>query len=77
MALKDFHADVLPLAEGAVYYETKCTPEFLTKAKHVIKDYLEVGGGSKNSWCKNRGARIFGSKNSWCKNVESQFGRII
>jgi hypothetical protein len=38
----DFPAEVIPLAEGCLFYETKCSEEHLHVAKHVIKDYLEL-----------------------------------
>lgn len=41
-AERRFPEDVIPLAEACVFYETKCTEEWLNLAKHLIKDYLEV-----------------------------------
>lgn len=37
-----FPENVIPLAESCVFYEMKCTEEWLSLAKHLIKDYLEV-----------------------------------
>jgi len=37
-----FPADTIPLAEACIFYETKCTDEWLYMAKHLLKDYLEV-----------------------------------
>jgi len=37
-----FPADVIPLAEACIFYETKCTEEWLHVAKWLIKDYLEL-----------------------------------
>lgn len=37
-----FPENVIPLAEGCIFYETKCKDEWLHTAKHLIKDYLEL-----------------------------------
>lgn len=37
-----FPNDVIPLAEACIFYESKCTDEWLHQAKHLIKDYLEL-----------------------------------
>jgi hypothetical protein len=37
-----FPDDVIPLAEACIFYESKCTDEWLLLAKHLIKDYLEL-----------------------------------
>lgn len=37
-----FPEDVIPLAEACIFYESKCTEEWLTLAKYLIKDYLEL-----------------------------------
>lgn len=37
-----FPDDVIPLAEACIFYESKCTDEWLHLAKHLIKDYLEL-----------------------------------
>lgn len=34
--------DVIPLAEACIFYESKCSEEWLHLAKHLIKDYLEL-----------------------------------
>jgi hypothetical protein len=34
--------DVLPLAESCIFYETKCTEEYLLQSKYLIKDYMEL-----------------------------------
>lgn len=39
---EEMPADTIPLAEACVFYETKCTEEWLHLAKHLIKDYLEL-----------------------------------
>jgi len=39
---KKFYENCLPLAEACIFYESKCTPEWLNLAKYVIKDYLEL-----------------------------------
>merc|ERR1712072_143587 len=41
-ASNKFPVDVVQLAEACIFYETKCTEEWLNLAKHLIKDYLEV-----------------------------------
>jgi len=41
-ASEKFPADVIPLAEACIFYETKCTEEWLNLAKYLIKDYLEL-----------------------------------
>jgi hypothetical protein len=37
-----FPDDVIPLAEACIFYESKCTEEWLSLAKYLIKDYLEL-----------------------------------
>jgi len=37
-----FPEDVVPLAEACIFYESKCTDEWLHLAKYLIKDYLEL-----------------------------------
>merc|ERR1719450_793854 len=37
-----FPADVIPLAEACVFYESKCTDEWLHLARYLIKEYLEL-----------------------------------
>jgi hypothetical protein len=37
-----FPEDVIPLAEACIFYESKCTEEWLLLAKYLIKDYLEL-----------------------------------
>eukprot|EP00933_Yihiella_yeosuensis_P045840 TRINITY_DN4126_c0_g1_i1.p1 TRINITY_DN4126_c0_g1~~TRINITY_DN4126_c0_g1_i1.p1 ORF type:complete len:358 (+),score=70.97 TRINITY_DN4126_c0_g1_i1:138-1211(+) len=37
-----FPSDVIPLAEACIFYESKCTDEWLHLAKYLIKDYLEL-----------------------------------
>lgn len=37
-----FPEDAIPLAEGCIFYESKCSEEWLHLAKHLIKDYLEL-----------------------------------
>lgn len=39
---EEFPEDVLPLAESSIFYESKCTEEWLLLAKYLIKDYLEL-----------------------------------
>jgi hypothetical protein len=39
---ESFPDDTIPLAEGCIFYESKCTDEWLHLAKHLIKDYLEL-----------------------------------
>mmetsp|Transcript_138225 Transcript_138225/g.441684 ORF Transcript_138225/g.441684 Transcript_138225/m.441684 type:complete len:368 (-) Transcript_138225:40-1143(-) len=39
---EDFPEDVIPLAEACIFYESKCTEEWLHLAKYLIKDYLEL-----------------------------------
>jgi len=34
--------DVIPLAEACIFYESKCTEEWLHLCRHLIKDYLEL-----------------------------------
>lgn len=41
-AEKKFHSNVVGLAEACIFYESKCTEEWLIQAKYVIKDYLEL-----------------------------------
>merc|ERR1712232_15470 len=41
-AAEEFPEDVLPLAESCIFYESKCTDEWLMLAKYLIKDYLEL-----------------------------------
>jgi len=40
--VEPFPDEVIPLAEACVFYEMKCTEEWLNLAKHLIKNYLEV-----------------------------------
>ena len=40
--LKRFSANAIPLAEAAIFYESKTTPEWLVQAKTILKDYLEL-----------------------------------
>ncbi|CAE7286426.1 unnamed protein product [Symbiodinium sp. CCMP2592] len=35
-------ADVIPLAEACIFYESKCTEDWLHLAKHLIYEYLEL-----------------------------------
>jgi hypothetical protein len=37
-----FPEDVIPLAEACIFYESKCTEEWLLLAKYLLKDYLEL-----------------------------------
>jgi hypothetical protein len=37
-----FPEDVIPLAEACIFFESKCTEEWLQLAKVLIKDYLEL-----------------------------------
>lgn len=37
-----FPDDVIPLAEACIFYESKCTEEWLLLAKYLLKDYLEL-----------------------------------
>merc|ERR1712039_565176 len=37
-----FPDDVIPLAEACIFYESKCTEEWLQLSKVLIKDYLEL-----------------------------------
>jgi len=37
-----FPDDVIPLAEACIFYESKCTEEWLHLSKYLIKDYLEL-----------------------------------
>jgi len=39
---ESFPEDVIPLAEACIFYESKCTDEWLHLAKHLIKDYMEL-----------------------------------
>jgi len=39
---EEFPEDVVPLAEACIFYESKCTDEWLHHAKYLIKDYLEL-----------------------------------
>mmetsp|Transcript_26816 Transcript_26816/g.58308 ORF Transcript_26816/g.58308 Transcript_26816/m.58308 type:complete len:368 (-) Transcript_26816:48-1151(-) len=39
---EEFPEDVIPLAEACIFYESKCTEEWLHLAKYLIKDYLEL-----------------------------------
>mmetsp|Transcript_67541 Transcript_67541/g.154893 ORF Transcript_67541/g.154893 Transcript_67541/m.154893 type:complete len:142 (+) Transcript_67541:172-597(+) len=34
--------NTIPLAEAAVFYQTKCSEDWCTLAKHVIKDFMEL-----------------------------------
>lgn len=40
--VESFPNDVIPLAEACIFYESKCTDEWLHLAKYLIKDYLEL-----------------------------------
>jgi hypothetical protein len=33
---------VIPLAEGCIFYESKCNDEWLHRCRHLIKEYLEL-----------------------------------
>jgi len=37
-----FPEDVIPLAEACIFYESKCTEEWLLLSKYLLKDYLEL-----------------------------------
>jgi len=37
-----FPEDVIPLAEACIFYESKCTEEWLRLSKYLLKDYLEL-----------------------------------
>jgi len=37
-----FPDDVIPLAEACIFYESKCTEEWLILSKYLLKDYLEL-----------------------------------
>mmetsp|Transcript_2273 Transcript_2273/g.4539 ORF Transcript_2273/g.4539 Transcript_2273/m.4539 type:complete len:370 (+) Transcript_2273:100-1209(+) len=37
-----FPEDVIPLAEACIFYESKCTEEWLLLCKYLLKDYLEL-----------------------------------
>lgn len=37
-----FPPDVIPLAEACIFYESKCTEEWLLLCKYLLKDYLEL-----------------------------------
>merc|ERR1740117_1458557 len=37
-----FPDDTVPLAEACIFYESKCTEEWLHLCKHLIKEYLEL-----------------------------------
>lgn len=37
-----FPEDVIPLAEACIFYESKCTDEWLLLCKYLLKDYLEL-----------------------------------
>jgi len=37
---EEFPEDVIPLAEACIFYESKCSEEWLLLAKHLLKDYL-------------------------------------
>jgi len=39
---EQFPASVIPLAEACIFYESKCTEEWLHLAKHLINDYMEL-----------------------------------
>eukprot|EP00929_Paragymnodinium_shiwhaense_P067226 TRINITY_DN3384_c0_g1_i1.p1 TRINITY_DN3384_c0_g1~~TRINITY_DN3384_c0_g1_i1.p1 ORF type:complete len:375 (+),score=94.72 TRINITY_DN3384_c0_g1_i1:104-1228(+) len=41
-AAEEFPEDVIPLAEACIFYESKCTEEWLLKAKYLMKDYLDL-----------------------------------
>merc|ERR1719450_1852648 len=40
--LEKFPDDVIPLAEACIFYESKCSEEWLQLSKVLIKDYLEL-----------------------------------
>eukprot|EP00930_Biecheleria_cincta_P024180 TRINITY_DN17338_c0_g1_i2.p1 TRINITY_DN17338_c0_g1~~TRINITY_DN17338_c0_g1_i2.p1 ORF type:complete len:371 (+),score=81.16 TRINITY_DN17338_c0_g1_i2:41-1153(+) len=37
-----FPADVIPLAEACIFYESKCDEQWLHQAKYLINDYMEL-----------------------------------
>jgi len=37
-----FPKDTIPLAEACIFYESKCSEEWLHNAKWLLKDYLEL-----------------------------------
>lgn len=37
-----FPENTIPLAEACIFYESKCTEEWLLLAKYLLKDYLEL-----------------------------------
>lgn len=37
-----FPDNTVPLAEACIFYESKCTDEWLHQCKHLIKEYLEL-----------------------------------
>jgi hypothetical protein len=37
-----FPDDVIPLAEACIFFESKCTEEWLMLSKYLLKDYLEL-----------------------------------
>lgn len=39
---EEFPEDVIPLAEACIFYESKCTEEWLLQAKYVLKDYFDL-----------------------------------
>jgi len=39
---ESFPEDVIPLAEACIFYESKCTEEWLHLSKYLIKEYLEL-----------------------------------
>merc|ERR1712032_1794336 len=39
---ESFPEDVIPLAEACIFYESKCTEEWLMLSKYLLKDYLEL-----------------------------------
>lgn len=41
-ATERFPADVIPLAEASIFYESKCDEQWLHQAKYLINDYLEL-----------------------------------
>jgi len=40
--IEGFPEDVIPLAEACIFYESKCTEEWLLLSKYLLKDYLEL-----------------------------------
>lgn len=42
LPVEDFPDDVISLAEACLFYESKCTDEWLHLSKYLIKDFLEL-----------------------------------